>query len=225
MNNLRILFTAVFSLALLMSQAQIIAPTEVQAQMSEGKANGWRVFVPLNDRKATLNGWKKFCKEYSVKVENVKKSEDYFASGAVIPSLGSEKCDIYAQLEESKEGTYLTSFVKIKGAYLNSHQEQGLSTAWSKMMQEFARTLAEEVANEQLSNEEKELKEKNKTMEKLVKDKSGYEKDILDCEQTIVERKNQIEQNVKDQASQTTDIADQENKVDAAKNLLKQYQK
>jgi len=203
--------------------SQIKSPSEVRVAMSKGTANGWKIFVPKNDAKMLQAGWRKFCKNYDARVEKIKKTDEYLAELVSIPSIGATTYNLYAQFEETPEGSYLITFLEIGGGFLNSHQHKEESKEWSRLMKELAKTLTLEAIEDEIQEEEKILKDENKDLDRLIKDKRSYENDISDCEKTIEDRKKQIETNVKDQATKKSEITEQETQVKRVKDEFKKY--
>ncbi len=205
------------------SYSQIKSPGELRAAMSKGNANGWKVFIPKNDSKAAQAGWRKFCKNYEGKVIKVKKSNDYLTTAVAIPSLGEGTYNLYAQFSETPEGVFMMSFVEIGGSFLNSHQHKEQSKEWSRLIKGLAKGLTIDAIESEMKREEKALRDSNRDLDKLIKDKRTFEKDISDCEKTIEDRKSQLVTNAKDQETQKSDIIEQEKQVDKVKNELKRY--
>jgi hypothetical protein len=207
------------------ASSQITPAKQVAAEMSQGKANGWKIFIPKADDKAVNNAFKKWMKDYDGKVEGVKKSDDQVVPGVKLDFLGEGSYTLYYQTKETKEGTYLTTFVQMGAGYLTAHQFPKESQVWKTNLTDFARNLTVSIIEDELKKDEKDLKDKNKDLEKLAKDKEGYESDIKKAEETIAERKKQLEQNAKDQEKAKSSVATAKEKAEKTKAELAKYKK
>ena len=220
-----ILFISILSICAPSAICQISPAKEVAVEMSQGKANGWKIFIPKADEKEVNNAFKKWMKDYDGKIEGVKKSDDQVVPGVKLDFLGEGTYTVYFQTKETKEGIYLTTFVQMGAGYLSKHQFPKESKIWSDKHTEMARGITVSIIEDQLKKEEKDLKDENKNLEKLTKDKEGYESDIKKAEETIVERKKQLEQNAKDQEKAKSAVAAAKEKAEKTKAELAKYKK
>lgn len=217
------LFTLILLLASSSLFAQIKKVDEVNASMTQGTNRGYKVLIPETSEKDVIKAWSKLMKDYDAKTDKIKKEDDYLSPDASIPALGERSINVYSQFQETPEGTYLTAFFDLGGAYMNSDMHAEQAEAAKKMIMTFANKTAKESIEEKVKDETKKLEKLEKEQKGLEKDKEGYEKDIKDAKETIEQRGKDIKENAKAQTEKLKEVAEQKAKAEAIKAKMKKF--
>lgn len=205
------------------SIAQVQEAKEINLKMSEGVQQGWKILIPNANAKDCIKAWSKLMKDYDSKTDKVKKHDEYVSKTALIPSLSERVVEVYAQFNETPEGTYLITFFDLGGAYLSSHLHKDKVKNLQKLLKTFATETAVEALEEEIKDEEKNLKKLENEKKKLEDDKESYEKEIKDCEERIKQRQKDLETNAEDQKKKKKEVDEQQSKVDKLKEKKKQF--
>ena len=218
-----IIFTFCFLILTSTLFAQIKKVDEVNASMSQGTNRGFKVLIPETSEKETIKAWSKLMKDYDAKTDKVKKEKDYLSPDASIPALGERPINVYAQFQETPEGTYLTTFFDLGGAYLNRDMHKEQTEAAQKMLKTFATNLAKSTIEAKVKEETKKLEKLEKEKKNLVKDKEGYEKNIKEAKESIQKNEKAIVENTEAQKNKAKEIAEQTEVSDKIKAKLKKF--
>jgi len=204
-----IIFT--LSLAILSTSlfGQIIQVEEINAPMTQGTNRGFKVLIPETTNKDATKAWGKLMKEYNSKTDKIKTAEDYLSPDASIPSLGEVLIDVYAQFQETPEGTYITAFFDLEGVYLNSDMHKEKTAAAIELLRLFATDVAKESITEKVKDETKKLDKLKREQKELIKDKEDYEKDIQEAKKTIEQREKSLKENASAQETNKKELAEQ----------------
>jgi hypothetical protein len=189
-----------------------------------GNTNGFKIFVTKASSKALEVKFKRWMREYNVKVERNKKTGESVVNDVDIPSMGEDAYTIYVAFSETSEGGFLTSFVAVGDVFVTSHTHLEEAVEWARLLKKFSAETTSLIVKEQLEAGKKKLQSMSKELEKLKKDKEGYERDIKTCEEKITERKEQLTKNADEQLTVQSKIAKKEQDVDKIKAELKKYQ-
>lgn len=216
-----------FSLSLILLSstlfAQIKKVDEVNASMSQGTNRGFKVLIPETSEKEVIKAWSKLMKDYDAKTDKIKKEDDYLSPDASIPSLGERPINVYAQFQETPEGTYLTTFFDLGGAFLNRDMHKDQTEAAIELIKTFANNAAKESISEKVKEETKKLEKLEKEQKGLVKDKEDYEKDIKDAKETIEKREKSLKENTAAQEKKKKEIAEQTAIAEKIKAKMKKF--
>jgi hypothetical protein len=218
-----IIITTLFCLFTSTLWAQIKEVEEVKGSMSQGQQNGLKVLVPETKEKDAQKAWTKLMKDYESKTEKVKKTDEYLSVDAKIPALGERPVNVYSIFQETPEGTYVTLFFDLGGAFLNSEMHKEQTDAANEIIKNYATQTARATIEEMVKEETKQLEKLEKEYKGLQKDKEGYDKDIKEAKETIEKRENQLVENAKEQEKQKIKIAEQTEIAEKIKAKLKKY--
>ena len=157
-------------------------------------------------------------KSYKGKVGSSK--GEIFCDNAVMTQISDNTIDVYAKIKKVNEGTLLTVFFDLGGAYLNAG-DNGYKSA-EKIVYEFAVSAAKDAVDKEIKVEQKALVKLENAQEKLEREKETLEKNIKrwndeieKAKKDIENAKADIEQNIKDQEKGKADIAEQMATIDA----------
>ncbi len=151
---------------------------EVRQFMSKGEQNGIEINlngIQLKDAKEAVSKWGKSLK---AKVITDKKNPEIFIDNAEIPTVSANTVDIYTILSPVNNGTKMTIFTDLGGAFVSSAAYGTQYTAMEAVLKQFAKNQAVIAVAEQQKSEEKVLKTLNSDLKKLQSDKSSYLKEI-----------------------------------------------
>ncbi|NJL75385.1 MAG: hypothetical protein HC892_10490 [Saprospiraceae bacterium] len=130
---------------------------------------------------------------------------------------------MYAKFDGSGSGTIVTVWFDLGGAFLASEQHEEAYQAADQLMRDFASAVGKSMAEDNVKEQEKILKNLEKELEKLGKDKDGYYKKIEEAKKLITEMEQSIEQNLKDQEKKQEEIKAQGQVIEQAKDKVKAF--
>jgi hypothetical protein len=203
--------------------AQIKKVDEVNASMSQGSHHGFKVLIPETPKKEVTKKWIRLMKSYETKTAKIKKEDDYLSPDASIPSLGEQSINVYAQFQETPEGTYLTAFFDLGSAYLNGGMHREQAEAAVALLKSFATKTAKESIAEKVKAETKKLEKLEKEQKGLVKDKEGYEKDIKEAKEMITKSEKAIKTNAAAQIKKKKEVSEQAAIAEKIKVKMKKF--
>lgn len=198
--------------------AEKIKVSEEHADINGGKQNALTVTIPDVEKRVVEKEWCRLMKGYDAKVSDKK---EIFADNALIKTMSANTVDVYAKLEETKEGIKLSVGFDLGGAYLSSKLHPAQYAAAEKIMTDFARDAAIAALEEKISDEGKKLKDINGKQSDLVKSKDKMKSNIEKWKEEIKDAEKKIEQNDKDQDATKKAIEDQQKVIDALQNKKK----
>lgn len=205
------------------SIAQVQDAKEINLKMSKGVQQGWKILIPNATAKESIKKWGKLMKDYDSKTDKVKKHDEYVSSTALIPSLSERTVVVYAQFNETPEGTYLVTFFDLGGAYLSSHLHKDKVKGLQTLLKKFATETAVDALEDKIKEEEKNLKKLESEKKKLEDNQDDYEREIKDCEERIKQRKKDLKTNAEDQEKKEKEVEEQQSKLNKLKEKKKQF--
>ena len=227
MKKVLLLFTILFTVISHSAKAQTnIVVSEVMGFMSMGQQPGLEVLIPEAEKSSVENNWGKLMKSYKAKVSTSKKSIEVFADNAAIKAVSENTIDVYAIAQNAENGIKLVVFADLGGGFVNSNQYKLSTTALEAILRQFALDEMKRTVDRQVSAEEDILKDLEKELSGLVKDKQGYEKEIEKCKATILQRQMDIVTNESSQASKLSQLEFQrQNVTEENQKLIKSLEK
>ena len=207
----------IFALFVLSSSsifAQKMKVVEDKADMAGARQNVVAVVIPEVERKSVEKEWCKLMKGYDAKISNKK---EIFANNALIKTISDKPIDVYALVEETKEGIKLSVAINLGGAFLNSKVHASQYDAVVKIMDNFAKETLISVLDDKISDETKKLKSANNKQDDLVKSKDKLKSNIEKWKDNIKDAEQKIKDNDKDQETAKKEIEEQQKVVDALK--------
>jgi hypothetical protein len=220
MKNLKkIIITAIITIATIFyANAQTTFTTnEVRQYMSKGEQNGIEIILKGANIENTREELKKWSKKIKAKFVYNKKSPEIFIDDAQINTVSANTVDIYAILVPIENGTKLTLFTDLGGAFITSYAYGAQYAAMDAQIKEFAQNLALRNTAAQLKSEEKQLKTLKKELDKLVKDKEKAIKEIEKAKALIQEKEALIQKNDAEQAAKQQQISLQQQIIETVK--------
>lgn len=159
------------------------------------------------DVKYVRKAWKKLIKRYS---GSVKMKSEIFADDVLIKRMSSNTVDIYAKINEKKDGMVeIIVAVDLGGAFLSKGSHPDKFKMFEDILKEFVVEVSKEAVREQIQEQEKIFSTMEKEQVKLVSDNERMTQEIEDFKQKIIDNETAIEQNVKDQELKAKDIETQ----------------
>ena len=195
-----------------------VVSNEILEYMSQGEKTGIEVAIVDAEPDDVETYFAKFLKKYKPsKVINSKKTVEVFADNAKIPQISANTVDVYAIARKAEYGTKLSVFIDLGGAFVSSQDHEVAYGAMEGLVREFALSEAVRVVEAELKAQEKVMKDLNKELESMIKDKDGYVKEIEKAKALIAQREIDIENNEKAQETKRQQIEIQEEIVKTVK--------
>lgn len=200
---------------------------ESNASMSKGANNAFVMEISGTTVAEAREAWAKFMKDYDAKTKFDKKLNESFTDNAVIPGMSDNTVDVYSAFQQAGQLVRMTVWYDLGGAYLNSPMHGKKVEAAQVLMKKFATTVSKTLQEEIIKAEKKKLEGLQDDLKDLVKQKTGFEKDIenyrrdienykkkiAEAENNIELTKGKIENNVNDQKKKQGEVDTQSDKV------------
>ncbi|HET6245635.1 MAG: hypothetical protein H0V01_00545 [Bacteroidetes bacterium] len=199
----------------LMAQKKI-SLSESNENIGNGKNNALIVTIYEASASDIEKEWKSIMKDFNAKVSSKK---EIFADDATIKAIGPNTVDVYARVEDNKNGSvkFIVGF-DLGGAYLSSSQHSSEFKEAKNIVYNFAVKVSKEAVEAVVKEAEKLQKKNEKDLESLVKDKGSLEKDIETYKSKIQAAEADIQKNLKAQEAKKKE-------VDAQKVVLSDLEK
>lgn len=221
MNNQLSKITAIialisFSFSAVYAQ-KIFTTTEVRQIMSSGEQNGIEIILNGTSMNKAKDGLKKLAKKFDAKVVAAKKSPETLLDNAQISTVSANTIDIYAIVTPIDNGSKITFFTDLGGAFITSYAYGTQYAAMESVIKDFAQSLALDNVSDQLKTEEKSLKTINKELKSLKKDKEKALKEIVKAKAKIAELEQTIVKNDAEQTAKQQQLTLQEQIIETVK--------
>jgi len=194
--------------------------------MSMGAKSAFTVKYEGTDVKSVENQWTKVMKSYKGKVKK-NKAKELFADDVKMPDLSTNTVDVYATVAKDETGnnTILSVWYDLGGAFLNETDHPSQAVAVKNMLDQTSLRVGAVKAEDVLKTEEGTLKDMNKSLEKMVKEKEDGLKKIEEAKDLIAKMEAMIEENDKSQVDKKAEIQSQEKVIEEAKADRAKYPK
>ena len=218
-----ILSTAGLMLFLLISTALTAQTSTERKTMSEGVYEAIVIQIPDLDQKTVGSLWADFTKDfYGVRSKYNRKTKEYFSDDADIAGIGlGNTFDMYASIEERGNGTEVSVWYDLGGAYLSSREHGDRHLEAEKMLLRFGLEAAKEKIRLDIKAQEKALSGLQGDLKKMENDKGRLEREIEKAQEAIARAEEGLEQNAQDQENKNVEIKAQEELIEATKRKLK----
>ena len=222
------IFTLTFITLLLLAAAKLTGQVTTQQQtMSRGTNDALLLELPSAQTKLVEDLWEDYLKDnYKVKTSRTKKvrTGELSSLNFELPGVSAgSKVDLYSQVREVGNGSELMVWIATPDGYVSPALDRGRYLEAEKMLMRFALTVSREQTAQDVDDQEDRLKDLEKELDRLRKDKERAEKDIVDAQQLIAEREAEIQQNILDQETKQQEIQTQQRVVEQVKAQLKEY--
>lgn len=206
----------VFSAAISKAQGQFTT-NEVRQFMSKGEQNGIEIILNGTKPEDAKDAVEKWGKKMKAKVVRDKKNPEIFLDNAQIPTVSANALDIYAIITPIDNGSKLTIFTDLGGAFVSSAAYGTQYAGLEASLKKFAKDQAIVAVEDQLKSEEKVLKSLNGDLKDLQKDKEDYLKDIAKAKALIQQREADIQKNDANQSTKQQQISIQQQIIETVK--------
>jgi hypothetical protein len=129
-------FLSVSILFQVFSQSKIVI-NEIYQYMAKGEQTGFEVLIPESTPDRTNAEFAKLAKKYKGKVVTQKKSPDVFVDDALVKEVSENTIDMYYVTSPINNGTKLTVFVDLGGAFISSSNHPRAYDAMENFLRKF----------------------------------------------------------------------------------------
>ena len=220
------LFPLVFLSLLLLAAAGLMGQVTNQRQnMSQGNNDALILELPSADDKLVVGLWEDYLKDnYDVKTKRDRKSKEYRSLNFSMPGVSTgSKVDLYAVVDDGGNGSTLTVWIATPDGYVSPRLGNSRYLEAEKMLMRFALTVSRAQIEQEVEDEEDNLKDLEKDLDKLKKEQAGLEKDIIDYEKKIEEARADIQKSIAEQESKQQEIETQIQVVEDVKRRLRDF--
>ena len=223
-----VFFTVTFITLLLLAAAKLTGQvTSREQMMSRGNHEALLLELPSAEAKLVENLWEDWLKDnYKVRTKKTKNARNGELSSLNfgIPGVSTgTKVDLYSRVEKVGSGSELSVWIATPQGYVSPELDRGQYLEAEKMLMRFALAVSREQIEQDVDTQEDLLKEMERDLDRLRKDKERAEKDIVDAQKLIAEKEAEIQQNLVDQETKQREIEAQLRVVDVTKQQLKEY--
>jgi len=178
------------------AQSQVLEETRVMAAGSEPALT---INIPGADPKFVETKWKEYMKSYG-KMTRVKQSKEFVASDVQILDIGGvNRLNVYGLAEESGEGTKMTIWFDMGGAFLSSDAYPKEYVSAVNFVKDFAQKVKVDMITEELEAQEKLVTKAENNLTRLKRENEMFHKIIEDSKKRIAQAEEDIQKNLKDQ--------------------------
>ena len=216
-----ILFIAFVFVAFLNVNLSAQEVSEVRESMSEGSKNALVLELPKTDAKTVEKAWTKYLKDLDGKTKKNKKTNEIFTDNAMIKTMSKNTVDIYSKVQSKGEGSRLTVWVDLGGAFLASETHPEQYGVASEMLNDFSANISIAKAEEVLDVEEDALNDEEDKLKKLDKETADMKSKIEDYKKKIKELEAEIVKNDEKRKGQAKNVETQKVKTEAARKTVK----
>lgn len=206
-----------------------LAIVESRVPMSRGTQPALTVTIPKAKSKDVEKGWKEVLKSYKAKVKTEK--GETFGDNALLKQLSENTVDIYTRQTDTVEGTALTMFVDLGGAFLASSTHPEQYKVAENVLYQFAVEQAKVAMGYEIEAASKVLETLQKDHKKLESDQKGLEREIekhrehmKGLEEQIQEAQKMIEESKSAQAAKKVEVEKQTTAIQELQQRQKEIQ-
>lgn len=198
--------------------------TQEDRTMSMGAKNAFIVSYADTKAKDVEAQWQKLLKKNKAKVKK-NKAKELFADDAKMPDISSNTVDVYATVSENAadNSSVISVWFDLGGAFLNPADHPTQTQVVKNMLNDLSLRVGAVNTQNALDGEEGTLKDLNKDLTKLGKEKENGLKKIEDAKALIAEMEKMLEKNAAAQTAKKEDIEKQQKAVEAAKKERAKY--
>ncbi len=190
--------------------------TERDYTLSLGSQNAFVLEHDNVNKKTVQKYLEKAVKEFG-KVKRNKKADEWNCLQCDVPGL-SGPANVYFKIDEGKSQTTSYVFIDDGTQFISSENNPDLAKSFSSRLQMVGYDIERHVISEELDNEEKTLKGRNKDLEKLEKKNKDLHEDIEKYKKKITEAEADIEKNLQEQEDKKIEIEQQKKVVEQVTN-------
>lgn len=219
MKHISLFSILAFLLLSITVQAQI---SNDKKTMSEGVYEALVLEIPDLDKKTVGDLWSDYTKSfYGTRSKYNRKTKEYFADDAEIAGIGKgNTIDIYTSIEEKSNGSVLSMWINLGGAYLSQRDHGDRYLEAEKMLIRFGLEASKEKVRMDIKDQEKALGGLENDLKKLQSNKERLEKDIERAKQMIADAEQGLEENANLQEAKQVEIKTQEELIQTTKKKL-----
>jgi len=195
--------------------------TEMKVPMSEGAQSALVLDLPKTDVKTVEKAWIKYLKDLDGKTKKNKKTGEIFTDNAMIEAMSKNTVDIYTKIQPKGEGSKLTVWTDLGGAFLASETHPEQYAIASKMLNDFSANISIAKAEDVLKEEEDALDKEEDKLKKLDKETADMKSKIEDYKKKIKELEADIVKNDEKRKEQAKNVDAQKAKTEAASKTVK----
>ena len=201
--------------------------TPRQLMMSRGNQEALILQLPGSDPKLVEDLWEDWLKDtYRVKTSKTKKirTGELSSLNFELPGVSNGgKVDMYSLISSAGEGSELTIWIATPQGYVGPDLDPTQYVEAEKMLMRFALEVSREQMEQDVENQEDQLSDLEKDLDRLRHDKERAEKEIMDARERIARLEADILDNIKNQETKRLEIQDQIQVVELAKRRLKDF--
>jgi hypothetical protein len=222
------LFTYTFLFLLICSVTTLAGQVTNQRQlMSRGNNDALVLELPSADHRMVEDLWEDWLKEnFKVKTSKTKKvrNDELSSLNFRLPGVSAgSKVDLYSLVEKVGQGSQLTVWIATPRGYVSPELDPGQYVEAEKMLMRFALAVSREQIATDVETEEDSLKDLEKELDRLQRDKKRAEDDIADARRRIEKLEEDIARNIVEQEMKQDEIAAQIQVVEDRKRKLKDF--
>ncbi len=221
-------FTLTFLSLLVFAGARLTAQvTSQQQMMSRGNHPSLVLELPSARAKLVDDLWQDWLKDtYKVKTSKTKKvrTGELSSLNFSLPGVSAGgKVDMYSTVKDVGDGSDLLVWIATPRGYVNPDLDASQYLEAEKMLMNFALEVSRAQIAEDVDAQEAKLKDLERDIDRLRKDKERAERDIVDSKKRIAELEAGIQQNITDQEIKQREIEAQIEVVEVTKRRLKEF--
>ncbi len=209
---------------------EIVRVEQTIINQAEGSIPGFKVNIYQANKEDVIKDWGRLVLSETDK-KNRKKpvisKNDYAIDSISLSQISDMPINLLSIFIQHDWGVEMMTALKLNGNYLDSTRKLEYQRA-SRFIKDFASSKYHDAVEEELSDEERELKALENRLDQLMKENTGLRKDISSYEQDIVDANEEIAIQKANREAKNTQIMEQESivsRVRGDKLLVKEQKK
>ncbi len=192
---------------------------EVEKNCSMGNQPAFVINHPNASARMAEQAWEDHMKKNGKSKKN-RKSKEFETLEAEINMISSSPLNIYFLAEDGVDMATSYIFFDNNSGFITSASNPEAANGIYEFLTPYVYGVEKLVIEEELKSEEKNLKDLDKDLEKLVKNNEDMHEDIEKWKEKIRQAELDIEKNLQDQESKNTEISNQKNLIEEVKKRL-----
>lgn len=190
-NYFSFLFLAFYAFSI---QGQVKPAIDESSFKFQGdKVEGFTTTIPYVNPDDVQKSWIKAIQKGSKQKAVVSGSSEISIDQALLKAISDSTLNIYSKIESTDTAVYLFSAFKMySGDFIQPGTFSSEATLARKFLFDFAKSQYSETLKDELKTEESKLKDLEKELKKMIKDKDGMEKEIAKYNNDILRAQDEI---------------------------------
>ena len=213
-----LLFIALLGFSVSMAQEEIRVVVKTKT-FTFGDAPAFTVEIPQAKFEDVEKAWEKLLKS-GTKAKAEKSNGEIFILGKVYEPISSDSMEIFGYVKEYDEVAVLSACFMLNSNFISSESDEEIYYPTKKYIKDFAIEQYQNAVQDELDEENKELKKLKTELNRLVGSEEAYIKEINTWERDVLKKRDEITLNEMDQSDKVIQMQAQKELILTLANAL-----